>query len=42
MKRKHNPTNFIENEHWMKEIQALKVAAIKCSLVDSIEPVNFD
>ncbi len=25
----HNPTNLIENKHWMKEIQAPKVAAIK-------------
>jgi len=26
---KSNPTNLIENEHWMKEIQTSKVAAIK-------------
>ena len=26
----------------MKEIQAPKVAAMKCTLVNQIEPVNFD
>jgi len=25
----YNPTNFIENKHWMKEIQALEVVTIK-------------
>ena len=33
--REKNPTNFIENEKWMKEIQGPKVAALKCSLVNS-------
>jgi len=31
----HNQTNFSENKHWMKKIQAQKVVAIKCSLVSS-------
>jgi len=30
-----NPTNFIKNEQWMKEIQGPEVAALKCSLVNS-------
>jgi len=30
-----NPTNFIENEQWMKEIQGPEVAALKYSLVNS-------
>jgi len=28
-------TTFIENKHWMKEIQPLEVASIKWSLVNS-------
>jgi hypothetical protein len=39
---KYNPTNFIEIEHWMKEIQASEVAAMKCTLVNQIKLVNFD
>jgi len=31
----HNQTNLIENEHWMKKIQAPEVVAIKWSLVNS-------
>jgi len=38
----HNPTNFIENKHWMKKIQAPEIAIIKCSLVNSNWLVNIN